>query len=454
VNLSIDEFAVYGMDSWVLRRLTLNAGARLERFSGRVNPTSLEPGRFVGARNYPEAQPVNPFFDVSPRLSAVYDVFGDARTALKVSAGRYLTPLSALYFNPYAFNSTTPDTRIWLDRDLVPGTANPSTIVLPTNGDSIAQDNEIGPRQNNRFGLAPEQRADPELQREYSWDYSASVQHELVPNLAVMAGWYSARTYDSQRTLNVLRTVNDYTSFQTPNPYKPETLTIFRLDPAKVGVVDNVTTNSDVNLRDYQAFETSMTSRFTPGGTISVGWAMERVRRVSCDTPNPNELRFCDHTGELYQELGQVEAIPYRHEFKFFLAQELPYGFNVGASFISFAGTNLLIGAGGAANVVGSSGSIAYAVPPALFPGGRTEVVTVPLESPGVVYNDRWNQLDLSLRRSFRTARFEFAPALEVFNVTNNATVLNRNNTFGPTLLAPLSVLQGRFIKLSALVRF
>jgi hypothetical protein len=215
-----------------------------------------------------------------------------------------------------------------------------------------------------------------------------------------------------------------------------------------------VVTNSDINHRDYQAYEASITSRLTPGGTINFGWAMERNQRVSCDTPIPNQLRFCDQTGELFQEYGQNESIPYRHEFKFFMAQELPFGFNVGASVISFAGTNLLIGAGGAANVVGSSGSIAYVVPAALFPGGQTEVVTVPLESPGVVYNDRWNQIDLSVRRSFRTERFEFAPALELYNATNNATVLNRNNTFGPTLLAPLSVLQGRFIKLSVLMKF
>ena len=258
--------------------------------------------------------------------------------------------------------------------------------VLPTNGDNIAQDNEIGPRQNNRFGLAPEQRADPDLQREYSWDYSASVQHEIRPNLSVMAGWYYARTYDAQQTINVLRSLSDYAPFQVVNPYIPtEMVTIFRLNNNKLGVVDNVTTNSSVNHRDYQAYEASVTSRLLSGGTINVGWAMERSRRVSCDTPNPNQLRFCDHTGQLYQELGPVPEIPYRHEFKFSMAQELPYAFNVGASFVSFAGANRLVGAGGAANVVGSTGSVAWAVPAALFPGGITEPVTVPLLAPGVL---------------------------------------------------------------------
>ena len=456
VSTSIGEFAAYAMDSWVLQRLTVTGGLRLDRFSGRVNPMSLGAGRFVGERNFGELHPAEPFLDWSPRLSAVYDLFGNAKTALKFSASKYLTPLSVFFFNPFAPNSVTPDTRIWLDTDLSPGSNLPSGRVLPTNGDNIAQDNEIGLRQNNRFGLAPEQRADPDLQREYSWDYSASVQHEIVPNLSVMAGWYYARTYDAQQTVNVLRSINNYTPFTTANPYDPsETLTIFRLNNSSVGVVDNILTNSEINHRDYQAYEASVTSRLFEGGSINFGWAMERARRVSCDTPNPNQLRFCDHTGELYQELGRVAKIPYRHEFKLSLAQQLPYGFNVGASFVSFAGANRIVGAGGAANVVGSTGSVAWPVPAALFPGGITEAVTLSLLSPGVSFLDRWNQLDLSVRRNFRVGgRFELRPALEMYNLTNGAVVLSRNNNFGPALDTPLSVLQGRLTKLTLLVKF
>src|SRR5207253_7977103 len=123
----------------------------------------------------------------------------------------------------------------------------PSGRVLPTNGDGIAQGNEIGPSSNNLFGRAPDRRADPDLKREYAWDYSVSVQHQLIPSLSASAGWYFSRTYQSQQAVNVLRSLSDYTTFQTTNPYNPsEMLTIFRLDPTKVGAVDTVTLNSDV----------------------------------------------------------------------------------------------------------------------------------------------------------------------------------------------------------------
>jgi hypothetical protein len=261
----------------------------------------------------------------------------------------------------------------------------------------------------------------------------------VTDHVSATAGWYYSRTYNTLQVINVLRSLSDYTSFQTPNPFDPsETLTLYRLDPAKVGLVDTVATNSDVNHRDYQAFEASVTTRWARG-SANFGWAMERNRTVTCDTPNPNQLRYCDQTGELFQELGAVSEIPYRHEFKAFLAQRLPYDFNVGLTLISFAGGAL---------------GVTWAVPANVFPGGRTEVVSLPLVSPGVQYLDRWTQLDISVKRLFRVKGFELQPAIEMYNLTNEAVVLGRNQTFGASLGRPLSTLQGRLLKVTLLTKF
>jgi hypothetical protein len=93
-------------------------------------------------------------------------------------------------------------------------------------------------------------------------------------------------------------------------------------------------------------------------------------------------------------------------------------------------------------------------VPPALFPGGRTEAVNARLLAPGAKYLKRWNQLDITVKRVTRVGRFEFLPALEVFNLFNSSVVLNEIQTFGPTLGFPTSTIQGRFMKLSAMVKF
>ena len=83
-----DEVGVYAMDSWTIGRLTINPGLRFDRFTGGVDASAMAPGRFVPARTVEPSSPVSPFNDLSPRLSAVYDLFGNAKTALKISANK------------------------------------------------------------------------------------------------------------------------------------------------------------------------------------------------------------------------------------------------------------------------------------------------------------------------------------------------------------------------------
>jgi hypothetical protein len=465
-----DEYSVYAMDSWTMGRLTINPGVRFDRLTGGPEASSMAAGRFLPARSVPASSPVPAFNNVSPRLSAVYDLFGNAKTALKVSANKYLRQYASNYFYPYSPVSQTNDTRNWFDCDLIPGTSTCSALSLSTNRDDIAQDNELGPSQNRLFGLVADRRADPNLKREYDWDYSVGVQHELMPRISITAGYYYNRNYNAQRSRNTLRSLSDYTSFTTANPLDGSPITIFNLNPSKIGLTDIVDVNSKINRRIYNGYDLSMHARRANGGMVIVGWAMERLREVSCDTDNPNPvaaafdsyrtnytgLRFCDQTGELYQELGAVD-IPYRHEFKVSGSHPVPGGFQVGVSFISYPGATCNCpGAAAAPPQGGWAGplNVLWAVPPALFPGGRSEVVSAALIAPGTKYLKRWNQLDLSVRRAFKAGRMEILPAIEVFNLANSSVVLNENQNFGTALGNPTQTIQGRFMKLGAMVKF
>jgi len=451
-----NEYSVYAMDSWTMGRLTVNPGIRFDRFTGGPEASSMAAGRFVPARSVQASSPVPAFNDFSPRLSAVYDLFGNAKTALKFSADRYLRQYASNYFYPYSPITQATETRNWFDCDFNPGTSTCSGRVLPTNRDDIAQDNEIGPSLNRRFGLAADRRVDPDLQREYNWDYSVGVQHELVPRVSVTANYYYSRSFDVQRSRNAVRSVSDYTPFTTTNPLDGTPITIFNLNPAKLGTVDIVDVNSDINKRIYKGYEFSIQVRRENGAMVLFGWAAEQIRDVLCDTEDANQLRFCDQTGELYQELGAVSGIPFVHEFKLAGSYPLPFGFNAAAAFLSYPGATT--GQPGTAQVPvnGWAGplNVIWAVPPAVFPGGRTEIVNARLLEPGTSYLKRWNQLDFTLRRSFRTGRLEFLPAFEVYNLFNSSVVLNQIQTFGPTLGFPTQTIQGRFVKLSTTMKF
>jgi hypothetical protein len=95
-----------------------------------------------------------------------------------------------------------------------------------------------------------------------------------------------------------------------------------------------------------------------------------------------------------------------------------------------------------------------WAVPTNLFPGGRTQAVTVGLIPPGSEYLDRWNQLDVEVKKTFRVGAVLFEPAVEVYNALNSNVVLTQNQSYGSTLGQPQRVLQGRLVRLSTQVKF
>ena len=95
-----------------------------------------------------------------------------------------------------------------------------------------------------------------------------------------------------------------------------------------------------------------------------------------------------------------------------------------------------------------------WSVPANLFPGGRTQSVTVNLVPPGSKYLDRWSQLDLSFRKVFKIGKYRVDGAMDMFNALNSNVVLSENQNFGATLGQPQAVLQGRLLRVSTQIKF
>ena len=70
-------------------------------------------GRFAGERYFPEREHVPQWlWDVSPRFSMAYDLFGDGRTALKASFSRYLDPLTGGFADRYSPGAAQRDAQL------------------------------------------------------------------------------------------------------------------------------------------------------------------------------------------------------------------------------------------------------------------------------------------------------------------------------------------------------
>ena len=432
-NLMGADLGLYVQDAWTLDRLTITPGLRYEYFNSSQQPKAVEGGRFVPSRSFGEVPDIPNWKNLAPRFSAVYNLTGDAKTALKGSVNKYnrnYTTDFANRYNPLALQS---DTRNWADCDYVPGTSTCSNLALPTNKDGIAQNNEIGPSNNANFGLAPARHPDPDIKRPYDLEYSVAVDRQVFSGVSVTGAWYRRETYNLEQQTNTLLSVSDYASFSTPSPLNGEPVTIYNLNRAKQGLVnllDTTATDRSTARVSYDGFEVSFSARLPKGGNMFGGWSTDKTITVSCAGNDPNTFRYCDQS--------QYD-IPVRHDFKFAGSYPLPLGIQVGATLQSYAGLPLAVN---------------WNVPSSLFPGGRTQSVTVNLVPPGSKYLDRWNQLDLSFRKTFQIGRYRIDGALDVFDALNSDVVLQENQNFGSSLGQPQQVLQGRLLRISNQIKF
>ena len=223
------ELGVYAQDKWTLDRLTLNLGARFDYLNINFPEQQLGPGGLVPNRNitFPENDYLG-WSDISPRLGAVYDLFGSGTTALKVNLGRYVIAqrLTSAYTdlgNPVNAMANQV-TRSWNDRG-----------GLGINGDYIPQcdllnplaNGECGPLSDARFGQPiPSTVSDPAMlhgwnKRPDQWEFEAGVQHQLVPRVGVEVGYFRRWYGNFTVTDNLLVGPSDYDPFSITAPIDP-----------------------------------------------------------------------------------------------------------------------------------------------------------------------------------------------------------------------------------------
>ena len=459
------DLGVYVQDSWTLKRLTINPGIRANWFKSEVQAASEPAGRFVPARYFP-AQKDLPNWgpDWTPRLSAAYDLFGDGKTALKVSYSKYMAPWTGGYASRYGNAILLSETRNWYDTDLIPGTSTRSGVVLPTNGDGIAQDNEIGPSSSGNFGTRADRNPAPNLRNFYNWETTASVQHQVGTGTSVSASYFR-RVYKNIHITDRGQITNaDFTSFTTTMPDfsqdpslsgildPTQALTIYNLNPAKLAVynasqVDYNSTGAfspdgqTANTAVYNGVELSFSTRLEKT-TLSASWTAERFLSRYCDyNDDPNGVSVADlygtattlTNGGLFCDQSKF-SIPFKSEFKLMGSYQLPFGVDFGSVLQSYPG---------------QMRTITWSVPASLFPGGRTQAETVVLNKPGSVWYPRYTQFDINFRKAWRHGRNQWSLQLDYFNVLNGNAIRTQNNAIGSSLGQVTAFLQGRLPRIA-----
>ena len=354
---------IFVQDQWTLPRMTLNLGVRFDRFNGRVPAQSFRATRFVPAREYAEIADAVRFTDINPRIGVAYDLAGSGRTALKFALGRYVeTALSGLVtnLNPLV-TSVNSVTRTWNDDNL--------NFVPDCALTNFGQNGECGPISDLNFGLDRPGATiyDDSItqgfgNRNYTWDMSAEVVHELAAGVSLTAGYYRNWAGNWRARDNILVGPEDFDPYCVTAPMHPqlpggggyEICGLYDISPEKFGQNQTVATEAGQfisgaagvtcgeqrtssgrapfagrNCGTSDFFGVNIDTRFLNGAQLGGGFDTGRTVINTCFTiDSPQALLNCD------------TRIPFsaHHNFKMFGSYPLPYDISFSGSFRTVAG--------------------------------------------------------------------------------------------------------------------
>jgi hypothetical protein len=466
------DIGLFVQDRWTFKRATINAGLRFDWFRGEVLDEDLPAGRWSPAAHFDGFQVQN-WKDINPRIGIAYDVFGNGKTAIKVSAARYVNGemvATAAANNPQTTIGRT-DPRNWTD-------LNGDFTIF--NSDGSVQANELGPSTNVNFGrLVPSTTTtDPEVLngwhvRPYNSEYAITIQHELMPRVGLSAT-YGRRSFGNQSTID--NQLTDASSYDGPfcitapvNQNLPggggyPVCGLYDIKPQFQGQVRNIRRLASHygGITDVSSgFDVNVSARPWSGTYVQGGIAAGKRHYDVCNAPTlaatpgiTSALIYAAATSQVDNPEGQGcdMTFPYRPDIKFLASHQLPWDISVSGTYQFSRGVQNP----NQPSIVADWAAPNSVIAPALqrnLAAGATATKTIRLITPGTEYGDEnLHQLDLRASKSFRFDRYTFRFDADLYNVFNSNWPFTVNTTFATTAtsswLRPTNVLQGRFFKL------
>jgi hypothetical protein len=475
--------ALYGQEQFTMGRLTLQGALRFDVARSWFPEQNIGPDRFLPvAYHFPEEKGVNSHKDITPRMGAAIDVFGNGRTAVKMNLGKYLegVGVSGNYANSNPTlrvpRTTGPfgvvgASRTWIDADgdLVPDCnfSNPEA-----HGNSAAVNGGGGPDfcgrlSNVAFGQPVlTGNYDSDLLsgwgvRSSDWSFGVSVQQQLMARMSLEVGYYR-RWFDGfSLNDNLALQPEDLTPYSIVAPLDPRLPNgggypisgLYNVVPSKSGQVNDLATLASKYGEWYQyfnGFDITLNLRTQGGLTLQGGTSTGQNVADNCDIRNNlPELSAGIGAGLVGSNVSMTS--PYCHVAYGWLTQLRGLGSyvipkidaQVSAVFQSKPGQLL------AANYAMPASDVARFL--GRPPSGNVSNVTLNLIEPGSLYGDRVNQLDFRIAKNLRFGSTRSMVSVDLYNVMNASAILTYNQNFVPngTWLQANSVLTGRLARIS-----
>jgi hypothetical protein len=472
------DFGVFAQDKWTLNRLTVSGALRFDYIhtsapAQTIGSSPLTPGRNI---SFPYTD-ILQWKDITFRSGFVYDLRGDGKTAVKVAFNKYLNgqTLNGIGQAPAPVNTlVSQTTRTWTDNGAGGGIAN--DFVPQCDLTNNAKNGECAAVAQANFGTtAPGAVYDPKLLsgwgvRPYNYEFSASVQHAIVPRVSIDVGYYRRIFGNFTVTDNLATGPSDFDTFSVVVPTDSRlpggggyTLNgLYDLKPDSFGrPQQNYVTLSDnygKQIQHWNGVDINVNARLRPGLTLLGGLSTGKTVLDFCDivpkipelllgTANSNATSFpVTATGVWTSAADCHQESPFLTQVKGQAIYTIPH-VDVQLSG-SYAGTpGPLI----QANYAASNAAVLPSLGRALSGGASN--ITVNVVSPGALYGERVHDVDLSIGKIFRARGSRLNVRADIYNLLNKDTVVSVNNNFA-AWQKPVDLVPARFAKITATFDF
>jgi hypothetical protein len=449
VNVNRD-LGLFVQDKFTTGRWTLTGAIRLDSFKNSF-PAQAIAGTFFGRNlnvSYDEIDNLS-WHDLTPRLGATYDVFGDGKTAFKATLNKYLEGLGTTGFGPAQVtdapnpilrvaNQTTQ--RTWAD-----GNRN---FVPDCDLNNFGLNGECGVVDNQNFGTdIPGTSYDPDLmtgwgKRSFNWEFTTSVQQEIMPRMSVEVQ-YARRWYGNIRVMDDLAAgPGNYTpvTLNVPNdsrlPDSGGTLTGLTLSPT-VGPPSYFVTLSNNYGKQTEHFDgvnVTVDARLQNGLILRGGTGTGRQVTNDCDVvddlPEMLHTFFGDPTRAFFFAARPREFCEqnngWRTSVQGLVSYTLPkVDVQISGTFQNLPGA-----------VVQANANYGV-IPGVAGPGPFIPFQAVQIVEPGSAHIERLNQLDLRLAKVFRFGSTRTNINFDFYNVLNANSVLSENFAYSSIVPGP-----------------
>jgi hypothetical protein len=347
------------------------------------------------------ARTVALFNNLVPRISAIYDLFGNTKTALKFNYGRYaedpditlvnsVNPNSVIITNRYAWDGTLPITPELVARSRLLETVGQLTPVT----------------------------INPDLTNAYTDQWLVGAEHTLARDLAVAANWVRMYRYNTRDTVNRAQPTSGYVPVSAIDP-GPDGLVSTGDDRPFTVYERLVPAGSDLYLTNfdsgeyYNTIEISATKRFSNGGQFVTGWDTTTRHLGDSISLDPNQ--------RIYN--GDNRVVTKQWTYKIVGNYALPWSSSVSGSYSVQKGEPYN-------RTVQFTPALLVNHPGALAQGNTT----VAVEPSSHYYRPNVHLSNIRYEKTFRrTASRRLTTLFELYNITNSNVVIGTNSVTGRT---------------------